>query len=104
MFGERFTQMQRQKSIFTREYKILLATLARLREESGMTQGDVGKGMNRTQSVVSKSEVASRRMDVIEVRQYCLGIGVGFVRFAEIYEAELASGAETARKSMKRTY
>jgi hypothetical protein len=66
--------------------------------------GQCVKAVDRTQSVVSKSKIASRRMDVIEVRQYCLGIGVGFVRFAEIYEAELASGAETAREPKKRTY
>jgi hypothetical protein len=55
------------------------------------------KAVDRTQSVVSKS-----KMNVIDVRQDCLGIG--FMRFAEIYEAELASGAETAREPKKRTY
>jgi hypothetical protein len=64
--------------------------------------GQCVKAVDRTQSVVSKSKIASQRMDVIDVRQDCLGIG--FMRFAEIYEAELPSGAETAREPKKRTY
>ncbi len=95
--------MQRQKSNFTPEYKILLATLIGLREESGRTQGDVAKAMSRTQSVVSKCELGLRRMDVVETRQYCRGIGVAFTRFAEIYEANIASSASATRKK-NRTY
>jgi hypothetical protein len=95
--------MQRRKSNFTPEYKIFLATLVGLREESGRTQGDVAKAMCRTQSVVSKCELGLRRMDIVEIHQYCRGIDIAFTRFAEIYEANIASSASTARKR-NRTY
>lgn len=93
--------MPRRKSNFTSEYRILLATLIWLREESGRTQEDIAKAMNRSQSVISKCELGLRRMDIVEVRQYCRGIGVEFPRFAEIYEANIAAGAVLRKK---RTY
>lgn len=93
--------MPRRKSNFTPEYKILLATLISLREESGRTQEDVAKAMNRSQSVISKCELGLRRLDVVEVRQYCRGIGIGFPRFAQIYEANVVAGAVVRKK---RTY
>jgi transcriptional regulator with XRE-family HTH domain len=95
--------MEREKSNFGPEYGVFLAILERLREESGRTQDDVAKAMNRNQSIVSKSERGARRMDIIEVRLYCKGIGIDFLRFAELLEAELAAGSSAARKK-KRTY
>ena len=80
-----------EKSIFTREYGIFLKTLRRLRDEAGRTQGDVAKFLKRTQSVVSKCERGERRLDVIELRAYCRGIGMEFQEFANILESELAS-------------
>jgi transcriptional regulator with XRE-family HTH domain len=81
--------MPREKSIFTREYAIFLSTLRRLREEAGRTQADVGKVMGRDQSVVSKCERGERRLDIIETRVYCKGIGMEFDRFTKILEADI---------------
>jgi transcriptional regulator with XRE-family HTH domain len=81
--------MPREKSIFTREYSIFLSTLRRVREEAGRTQADVGKVMGRDQSVVSKCERGERRLDIIETRVYCKGIGMEFDRFIKILEAEI---------------
>ncbi|WP_390891618.1 hypothetical protein [Edaphobacter flagellatus] len=57
--------------------------------------------MNRSQSVVSKCELGLRRIDIVEVRQYCRAIGVKFPRFAEIYEANIVAGTVVRKK---RTY
>lgn len=95
--------MQRPKSTFSPEYKVLLRTLVELRLEMGRTQEDVAKAMKWPQSVVSKCEVGRRRMDIVEVRQYCGGIGIEFPRFAVIYEANLASSIKGSRIK-NRTY
>jgi transcriptional regulator with XRE-family HTH domain len=96
------SRMPREKSQFSPEYKILLRTLVRLREESGRTQADVAKAMNRTQSVISKSELGARRLDFIEVRQYCLGLGLNMAQFIEVIEKELASSPEMKKGKMRR--
>jgi transcriptional regulator with XRE-family HTH domain len=79
-----------EKSIFTRDYGVFLKTLRRLRDESGRTQSEVAKSLKRTQSVVSKCERGERRLDVIELRAYCNGIGIDFQEFAKILESDLA--------------
>lgn len=93
--------MSRRKSQFSSEYKTLLRTLVRLREESGRTQADIAKAMNRTQSVVSKSELGARRLDFVEVRQYCLGIGLELSHFLKIYEGELALSADSRKTKVR---
>jgi transcriptional regulator with XRE-family HTH domain len=96
--------MRRLKSQFSPEYKILLYTLVTLRKEMGRTQADVAKAMGYPQSVVSKCEIGRRRIDPVELRRYCIGIGIDFPRFAVIYEANLASGISGIRIKKKRKY
>ena len=90
--------MPRDKSIFTREYKVFLATLRRLREDAGVTQGVVGNAMGRDQSVVSKCERGERRLDIIEVMYYCQGIGMNFDKFNKILAADLAAAPKPGRR------
>lgn len=86
--------MLREKSNFSDEYAIFLATLRRFRENSGHTQTDVAEFMRRDQSVVSKCERGERRIDVIELRNYCRAIGIELRTFIDALEMDL----EPARK------
>lgn len=81
--------MPREKSIFTREYGIFIATLIRLRKAAEVTQEAVGRAMGRTQSVVSKCERMERRLDQIETMYYCKGIGIDYEAFVRILLDEL---------------
>jgi transcriptional regulator with XRE-family HTH domain len=90
--------MAREKSIFTREYLIFLATLRRLREEAGVTQSVVGKAMGRDQSVVSKCERGERRLDIVEVVYYCQGIGLEFEQFTKILMVDLGADQRSRRR------
>ena len=92
--------MAREKSIFTREYAILLTTLCGLREESGVTQAAVARAMGRTQSVVSKCERGERRLDQIETMYYCKGIGIDYEDFVRILLAKL-KGTPIGKRSLK---
>ena len=92
--------MPREKSNFSPEYAIFLATLRRLREDSGRTQTDVANFLKRDQSVVSKCERGERRIDVIELRDYCLAIGIRLGSFIEILESDIAEAA-TAKASRR---
>lgn len=96
--------MERLKSQFSPEYRILLYTLVSLRKGRGRTQVDVAKAMGYPQSVISKCELGRRRIDPVELRRYCLAIGFDFPGFALIYEANLASRLSGTRVKKKRTY
>ncbi len=58
------------KSIYSSKYKIVLQNLYRARQESGLTQVDVAKKLNKPQSFVSKVERGERRLDVVELEMF----------------------------------
>lgn len=58
-----------------RRYQIFLKRLRATREASGMSQEQVASALHQFQSFVSKSEIGTRRMDVIELMNYLEVIG-----------------------------
>jgi len=58
------------KTIQTEEYKKLVQKLKQARIESGLTQIDVAKKINRPQSYVSKVEAGEQRIDVLELKKF----------------------------------
>lgn len=70
-----------EKAPFSREYELFLALLREVRTEFGITQEQLAEGLKETQSFVSKCERGERRLDVIELRQFCHAIGVSFIDF-----------------------
>lgn len=59
------------KSQHTQKYKKLLHALKAARLEAGMTQDEVAKRFGSHASFVSKCEAGERRIDVIELAQFC---------------------------------
>jgi len=57
------------KSIYTKEYKKILARLKKARQEAGLKQIEVAKKLNRPQSYISKIERKERRIDVAELKE-----------------------------------
>lgn len=70
-----------QKTIHSKDYRMFLRLLREAREEAGLTQEDVAACLQETQSFVSKCERGERRIDVVELRQFCLAFGVKFSDF-----------------------
>ncbi len=84
------------KSLYTKEYRLLLDRLRALREGADITQIELAKRLEATQSFVSKCERGERRLDVVELRTWCQAIGEPFPQFvAEI--DDLLKGAGRAR-------
>jgi len=54
------------KSVFSKQYQLLLDLLIGLREEKGLSQRELSKKLKRVQTYVSKYERGERRLDVIE--------------------------------------
>jgi transcriptional regulator with XRE-family HTH domain len=73
-------------SIHTRQYRAFKNLLRELREAQGMTQAQLAKRLKIPQSAVSKCEAAERRLDVIELRDWCHVLDVPFLKFMEKLE------------------
>jgi transcriptional regulator with XRE-family HTH domain len=71
------------KSIHKAEYQPLLQLLLEIRTKAGLTQAELSALLGRPQSYVSDVERGTRRLDLLQLREYCLACGqdlVGFVR------------------------
>jgi transcriptional regulator with XRE-family HTH domain len=78
-----------EKSIYSREYAVLLRLLRAARENSGMTQVDLAKKLKLTQSFVSKVERGDRRLDIVQLRTICNALGLTLRQFVEQFEAQI---------------
>ena len=81
------------KTIYTREYAILLRLLKQARQDAEVTQVELAQRLAETQSAVSKIERGDRRLDVVELRTVCRALGVPFIRFMQRLEQELTKKA-----------
>ncbi len=76
------------KSIFTPERDILRQVLRQLRLSKGLRQEDIAERLNEPQSFVSKYESGERSLDLIELRQICLAIGVTLQELVHRFEEQ----------------
>jgi len=67
-----------KKSIYTQQYRVLIARLKQARIDSGLSQVQAAKALGTTQSHVSKAESGQRRLDVIQLME-----------FAKLYKTDL---------------
>jgi transcriptional regulator with XRE-family HTH domain len=71
------------KTQHTQRYGRLLAALRQARLEAGLTQGEVALRLGVYASYVSKCESGERRLDVIELSEFCRVYGTGLKAFLE---------------------
>jgi len=75
-----------QKSIYTEDYDLFLKRLREAREAAGITQNEAAERMGTTQSFVSKCERGERRLDIVELRDWCRSLGFSFSQFAADFD------------------
>ena len=67
-----------------------MASLLRdARLKSDLTQGDLAKRLARTQVYVSNVENAVRRLDLVELRDYCAALEIGLEKLVARWERSL---------------
>lgn len=81
-----------EKSIYTREYEVLLRLLREARERAGVTQIELAEKLRQTQSFVSKVERGDRRLDLVQLRSILAALGVRLPEFVSAFERELERG------------
>lgn len=57
--------------------------LVEKRKASGITQKQLASKMHLRQVIISKIETCERRIDLLELINYCGGVNVPFLTFAE---------------------
>jgi transcriptional regulator with XRE-family HTH domain len=78
-----------QKNIYTKQRTQLVTLLRELRIEAGLTQTQLAARIEKDQTLVSKFESGERRLDVLEIREICLALGMSFEEFARRLEKAL---------------
>jgi transcriptional regulator with XRE-family HTH domain len=78
-----------EKSIYTREYAVILRLLKEARESAGITQVQLAKKLKLSQSFVTKMERGDRRIDVVQLRTICQIYGITLIEFVRRLEKEL---------------
>lgn len=78
-----------RSSIFTSEYQSLLRLLRQARQDTGLTQVQLGERLGQPQAIISKCERGERRLDVIELKAYCTALGVSYLQLLEKLEIDL---------------
>lgn len=59
------------ESVFSRRYRKFLELLKEARLDAGLTQVEAAEKLGRPQSFVSKCESGERRVDVVELLEFC---------------------------------
>ena len=77
------------KSLHSREQRILLNVLREMRAKRKLRQADVAKKLGRPQSFVSKYESGERRLDVLELRYVCGALGTTLAEMVRELERRL---------------
>jgi transcriptional regulator with XRE-family HTH domain len=77
------------KATFSAEYETLLSMLKKSRLDRGLSQVELAKRLGVHQSVVSKNERGERRMDVLELRDWCLAVRTPFPEFVAALDGKL---------------
>ncbi len=77
------------KSVFTAEYGLLLRCLRELRVRQSVTQVDLAQRLGETQSWVSKCERGEHRLDMVELRTFCLAIGIELHELVSAWESAI---------------
>ena len=72
-----------KKSLFSPEYDRFLVLLRKARMDAGLTQTQAAAKLKRPQSFVSKCESGERRVDVVELTQFCTAYMADPVKFIQ---------------------
>ena len=88
-----------EKSLSTREFRIFTELLRETRDRAGVTQVELSQRLKQTQSYISKVERGECRLDIVQIRQFCLALKTTLPEFVAEYESRIASSRRPKAKS-----
>lgn len=90
------------KSLYRTENLEMSALLRQLREDAGMVQTTLAERLGRTQTYVSNVELGIRRLDLVELRDYCVGLQIDLQEFIAQWETRIQRTTKARRRPAKR--
>ena len=88
-----------QKTLNSAPHQIFLALLKQSRTDQAVTQEALCERIGMTQSDISKVERGVRRLDVLELRQWLLALGISLDAFAKELDARLTAAELLAEQA-----
>lgn len=86
--------MPASKSIDQPEYQLVLDLIRAVRVEAGLSQQALTERLGRPQTYASDCELGARRMDALQLHQWCVACGTTLTAFAKRLEAALGAGED----------
>jgi transcriptional regulator with XRE-family HTH domain len=80
-----------QKSIYSRENRLVLTLLRDIREARGFTQEQLAEKLEMAQSQLSKKERGARRLDFVELHHWLLALDFDVVSCSLLFQERLAA-------------
>ena len=77
-----------EKSLYSREYALFLKVLRQMRKQAGLTQITLAERIRATQTFVSKCERGERRIDFVEVSEWCSALGIEMGELLQRFDDE----------------
>lgn len=62
-------------TLHSERYRLFLAEVVAMRRRAGLTQRELAARLGQRQAYVGKSELAERRLDVLELADWCRACG-----------------------------
>lgn len=84
-------QVSPQKLTSMHDQDCLLFLLRHLRQKAGLSQQELAVRLGKHQSFISKYESGERRLEILELRQICLCLGITLAEFVDQLETALAN-------------
>jgi len=78
-----------------RDYELLTRSLRETRARLGLTQAELAERLGNSQAFVSKVERGERRLDVVELVEFCEALKVPIDDWIKAYIARRAEQQET---------
>lgn len=74
---------------------VLLKHLKEMRAEARISGPEIQRRLNRPNSYVSKVESGEKRLDILELREYCGACGISMVDFVHGLEKKLSKAEKS---------
>jgi transcriptional regulator with XRE-family HTH domain len=83
---------------YSPRYGRFRALLRKIREEAGLSQTTLAEKLGKPQTFVSKSELGERRIDFLEMLDFCAACGVTVEQFVERLKGSNSVNQEKKQK------
>lgn len=88
IFAANMNNLTKQK-VYKRRYKSFCEVIKSEREKRSYKQNELADKLGIKQSFISKTESGDRRLDVIELLEYCEAMGLSLTDFVFRFESKL---------------